>query len=247
MPSAVGQCTICFELIKPQDISSISKCGHTFHCQCILQWFERSPSCPMCRISANSHDLVKIFIAEAEDDSDDDDADSVTSSSTSTTTTATRAKRIPVRCRFWPKCDNKTCPFVHPRKLCITFAAKQCFRGDQCHFIHPQCAEGNRCRDPQCNYSHVLQNLGKPKTFAINKTSSSSLASLPDIGRLSIDSNPRRRPNDSPQTIRCRFNTLCRNDKCKFVHPKKCRHDTTCDRAVCTLWHPKRNAVRAGA
>ena len=43
-------CTTCLELLTASDELSSVPCGHVFHTQCILQWFETGKSnCPQCR------------------------------------------------------------------------------------------------------------------------------------------------------------------------------------------------------
>ena len=46
-------CTTCLELLTASDELSSVPCGHVFHTQCILQWFETGKSnCPQCRTRA---------------------------------------------------------------------------------------------------------------------------------------------------------------------------------------------------
>ncbi|KAI9471651.1 hypothetical protein LPJ78_000586 [Coemansia sp. RSA 989] len=39
------------------------------------------------------------------------------------------------RCRFWPKCTNRNCKYVHPSQPCQ--ADPQCSFGNSCIFVHP--------------------------------------------------------------------------------------------------------------
>jgi hypothetical protein len=42
-----NECSICLEKI----INKLTlPCGHQFHSDCILDWFEKELSCPICRI-----------------------------------------------------------------------------------------------------------------------------------------------------------------------------------------------------
>lgn len=44
-------CSICFEPV-PSTNSACSKrlsCGHSYHFNCILKWYEKSDDCPVCR------------------------------------------------------------------------------------------------------------------------------------------------------------------------------------------------------
>lgn len=40
-------CSICQEIVE--EGTRIRACGHCFHAQCIDQWFQQNPRCPMCR------------------------------------------------------------------------------------------------------------------------------------------------------------------------------------------------------
>jgi len=41
-------CNICFESVPP-GTENKTKCGHSFHCGCLLKWLERKNTCPCCR------------------------------------------------------------------------------------------------------------------------------------------------------------------------------------------------------
>ncbi|KAF9571227.1 hypothetical protein EC968_000823 [Mortierella alpina] len=45
-------------------------------------------------------------------------------------------KSKPPRCRFWPKCTNKSCKFTHPTLPCRD--PDNCTFGDRCLFVHPK-------------------------------------------------------------------------------------------------------------
>lgn len=61
-------CTTCLELLTASDELSSVPCGHVFHTQCILQWFETGKSnCPQCRSRAKESQLRKLYLNEAMD------------------------------------------------------------------------------------------------------------------------------------------------------------------------------------
>ncbi|KAM1230627.1 hypothetical protein ACFX2I_040754 [Malus domestica] len=41
-------CPICLEEYETENPKFITKCEHHYHLSCILQWMERSDSCPIC-------------------------------------------------------------------------------------------------------------------------------------------------------------------------------------------------------
>ncbi|KAM8759346.1 E3 ubiquitin-protein ligase TRAIP isoform 3-T3 [Rhynchonycteris naso] len=60
-------CTICSDFFDhSRDVAAIH-CGHTFHLQCLIQWFDTAPSrtCPQCRIQ-NELDNVRAQLSQKE-------------------------------------------------------------------------------------------------------------------------------------------------------------------------------------
>ncbi|KAM8930021.1 E3 ubiquitin-protein ligase TRAIP [Pelodytes ibericus] len=57
-------CTICSDFFdNNRDVAAIH-CGHTFHQECLQQWFHSAPSrtCPQCRIQVSSRQIInKLF------------------------------------------------------------------------------------------------------------------------------------------------------------------------------------------
>ncbi|KAG7493087.1 E3 ubiquitin-protein ligase TRAIP [Solea senegalensis] len=57
-------CTICSDFFDhSKDVAAIH-CGHTFHYQCLLQWFQTAPSktCPQCRKQVSTrHIITKLY------------------------------------------------------------------------------------------------------------------------------------------------------------------------------------------
>ena len=41
------ECVICLKNNKK--FYKLKRCNHSFHKKCIIQWFEKSLSCPICR------------------------------------------------------------------------------------------------------------------------------------------------------------------------------------------------------
>ncbi|XP_005410283.1 PREDICTED: E3 ubiquitin-protein ligase TRAIP [Chinchilla lanigera] len=64
-------CTICSDLFDhSRDVAAIH-CGHTFHLQCLIQWFETAPSrtCPQCRIQVGKRTIInKLFFDLAQEE-----------------------------------------------------------------------------------------------------------------------------------------------------------------------------------
>lgn len=59
-------CPICQEnLINGESTDNYAnKCGHVYHSQCILPWWDRAtePNCPQCREPCNINTITKIFL-----------------------------------------------------------------------------------------------------------------------------------------------------------------------------------------
>uniref|UniRef100_A0A914PFG9 RING-type domain-containing protein n=1 Tax=Panagrolaimus davidi TaxID=227884 RepID=A0A914PFG9_9BILA len=60
----IGQCAICFSTLLSSETYVVTKCGHTFHRNCILQWIHTGKNCPSCRVSASELHVIKLFIQE---------------------------------------------------------------------------------------------------------------------------------------------------------------------------------------
>ncbi|PWA72617.1 Zinc finger, RING/FYVE/PHD-type [Artemisia annua] len=45
---APEECPTCFEEYDEENPKIITKCEHHFHLSCILEWMERSDTCPVC-------------------------------------------------------------------------------------------------------------------------------------------------------------------------------------------------------
>ncbi|XP_076985383.1 E3 ubiquitin-protein ligase TRAIP isoform X2 [Tamandua tetradactyla] len=64
-------CTICSDFFDhSRDVAAIH-CGHTFHLQCLIQWFETAPSrtCPQCRIQVGRRTIInKLFFDLAQEE-----------------------------------------------------------------------------------------------------------------------------------------------------------------------------------
>jgi hypothetical protein len=42
-------CTICLKITRLKDVVITLDCKHTFHAKCLLDWKQRSTTCPVCR------------------------------------------------------------------------------------------------------------------------------------------------------------------------------------------------------
>ncbi|XP_052893378.1 E3 ubiquitin-protein ligase TRAIP [Anopheles moucheti] len=54
-------CPICSDLFVPSAEVNITPCGHMFHHLCLLQWLERSKTCPQCRDRCIATRLIKVY------------------------------------------------------------------------------------------------------------------------------------------------------------------------------------------
>ncbi|XP_077292184.1 uncharacterized protein LOC143915420 [Arctopsyche grandis] len=56
-----ANCVICSDLFSQTDEIVGTRCGHVFHHACLLQWIERSQSCPQCRKKTTEKSLDRIY------------------------------------------------------------------------------------------------------------------------------------------------------------------------------------------
>ncbi|XP_037956960.1 E3 ubiquitin-protein ligase TRAIP-like [Teleopsis dalmanni] len=54
-------CVICAELFAPSDDVHVTNCGHMFHYTCLIQWMERSKTCPQCRNKCTTRNIFRIY------------------------------------------------------------------------------------------------------------------------------------------------------------------------------------------
>ena len=47
-----NQCSICQETLQSGNVRAL-QCMHTFHSNCIDQWIQINPICPICRMRTN--------------------------------------------------------------------------------------------------------------------------------------------------------------------------------------------------
>ncbi|XP_052873748.1 E3 ubiquitin-protein ligase TRAIP [Anopheles cruzii] len=65
-------CAICSDLFVPSDDVHSTTCGHMFHYVCLLQWLQRSKTCPQCRNRCIESKLVKVYFNVAANASGED-------------------------------------------------------------------------------------------------------------------------------------------------------------------------------
>ncbi|XP_017867218.1 PREDICTED: E3 ubiquitin-protein ligase TRAIP [Drosophila arizonae] len=54
-------CVICAELFTPSDEVYVTSCGHMFHHTCLMQWLERSKTCPQCRNKCTTRNILRVY------------------------------------------------------------------------------------------------------------------------------------------------------------------------------------------
>jgi hypothetical protein len=54
------QCSICFDNVKSTNTASTKRltCGHSYHVDCILNWFVTSNECPVCRSPQENDNII---------------------------------------------------------------------------------------------------------------------------------------------------------------------------------------------
>lgn len=67
-------CVICSDLLIPSDDVFYTPCGHIFHFTCLIQWLERSKTCPQCREKTNQAKIHRIYFNFSNNDTIIDDA-----------------------------------------------------------------------------------------------------------------------------------------------------------------------------
>ncbi|KAJ3650302.1 hypothetical protein Zmor_021999 [Zophobas morio] len=55
-------CTICSDGIVASSEIYATHCGHLFHYPCLIQWIERSKTCPQCRYKTTEKNMHRIYL-----------------------------------------------------------------------------------------------------------------------------------------------------------------------------------------
>ncbi|XP_044744269.1 E3 ubiquitin-protein ligase TRAIP [Coccinella septempunctata] len=54
-------CIICSDLFTHNSEMVLNQCGHMFHYSCLIQWLERSKTCPQCRCRSTEKSLHRVY------------------------------------------------------------------------------------------------------------------------------------------------------------------------------------------
>ncbi|XP_071439529.1 E3 ubiquitin-protein ligase TRAIP-like [Hetaerina americana] len=65
-------CVICGDVITGSDDTFVTNCGHLFHYNCVIQWLERSKTCPQCRGKVLEKNIHRVYFNVANIDGSDD-------------------------------------------------------------------------------------------------------------------------------------------------------------------------------
>ncbi|GJQ76200.1 hypothetical protein Trydic_g1943 [Trypoxylus dichotomus] len=54
-------CIICSDILTPTTETYSTNCGHLFHYTCLIQWIERSCTCPQCRCKVTEKTIHRVY------------------------------------------------------------------------------------------------------------------------------------------------------------------------------------------
>ncbi|XP_077256048.1 E3 ubiquitin-protein ligase TRAIP-like [Temnothorax americanus] len=74
-------CIICHDLLISSEDIFFTCCGHVFHHRCLLQWLERSETCPQCRAKVTENRIHKAHFTVSNTETAADNADNLSSQS----------------------------------------------------------------------------------------------------------------------------------------------------------------------
>lgn len=68
-----ANCIICSDFFIPTSEVYSTGCGHLFHYHCLIQWIERSRTCPQCRAKTTEKTIHRVYfnLANSEGITDD--------------------------------------------------------------------------------------------------------------------------------------------------------------------------------
>ncbi|KAL0106728.1 hypothetical protein PUN28_015341 [Cardiocondyla obscurior] len=68
-------CSICHDLLSSSDDIFFTRCGHVFHHRCLVQWLQRSQTCPQCRENVTEKLIHRAHFTISNADTTTDNAD----------------------------------------------------------------------------------------------------------------------------------------------------------------------------
>ncbi|KYM98814.1 TRAF-interacting protein [Cyphomyrmex costatus] len=71
-------CVICQDLLSSSEDTIFTCCGHVFHHRCLLQWLERSKTCPQCRNKVTVDKIHKAHFTVSNTEIATDNTDNLT-------------------------------------------------------------------------------------------------------------------------------------------------------------------------
>ncbi|KAJ8897696.1 hypothetical protein PR048_003046, partial [Dryococelus australis] len=67
----IFNCVICSDIFDSASETYITPCGHLFHYVCLIEWLERSKSCPQCRNRTTESNIHRVFFNIQNDGKED--------------------------------------------------------------------------------------------------------------------------------------------------------------------------------
>ncbi|XP_001599984.1 E3 ubiquitin-protein ligase TRAIP [Nasonia vitripennis] len=61
-------CAICQDLLESSHDIFVTPCGHVFHFPCLVQWLEKSQSCPQCRQTTRKDRITRVYFTSSNAD-----------------------------------------------------------------------------------------------------------------------------------------------------------------------------------
>lgn len=59
--NAISDCRICLDEFKVGDEVCVLECSHKLHASCLLDWFKRNISCPICRSKISMEYVIQLI------------------------------------------------------------------------------------------------------------------------------------------------------------------------------------------
>lgn len=57
-----NECIICFEDYNTDMNMYMLPCCHIFHYECLIEWFDKYPTCPFCRLEIKFYNPVQVGV-----------------------------------------------------------------------------------------------------------------------------------------------------------------------------------------
>ncbi|XP_018047569.1 PREDICTED: E3 ubiquitin-protein ligase TRAIP-like [Atta colombica] len=222
-------CVICSELLVPSDDIFHTPCGHIFHYACLLQWLERSKTCPQCRVITTTRTIHRLYFNFSNNDSIAEDPASLQNKIDNLNfQLKLKDKNLSNLTEDNDKLKNQTAGLRHriyevESEVINQNSAIHAYK-DQIKFYKQQCSNAENDRKENEELKKKLKFLKNVQNL-IDDSSTSNVENITmqtdDVSKLRIYIGILKKELDSMREKSKELRNKCRNEQQKFMQVSK--------------------------